>query len=540
MSKSTRNPKGSSAKLPAVIDPEKTLAVPSPGATTSRPDWLAAEDLVDSVEIPVDDMDDLDIHVVEDEFLGKTMGKFQLLELIGEGGMGKVYLAEHTKIGRMAAIKLLRPKYAARKDIVHRFFQEARAVNQIRHDNIVQITDFVESEGKAIHTYLVMELLTGDNLGDVLRRGEPIEPTRALSIFIQICSAVQAAHSVGIVHRDLKPDNIFLVRRTGIAGEEGEFVKVLDYGVAKLMGDAIGEEKKNVVIGTPAYMSPEQASAREVDHRADIYSLGAMMYRVLCGRPVFEGSSIQEYVKKHLQQTPIPPNQVIADIGGRIPPGLEKVILMCLEKNPNDRFQSVNELRLALVGILEHISGDADPTRPDLIEMGKQARKRPLLWVLMFLLVAAGAAASTIFFFNKTKRQDQVAGAQKTPAHPPEKQPPPAKLIEINLVSMPLGAEVFRADDPDEKTLGVTPFKARFPTKGGSINLVFRLDGYKQHTVTLGTSENSGYLAKMVSLRSQGKKRKGSKKQVDKKQVEKQPDTKKKVDKTHTLDPFAR
>jgi serine/threonine-protein kinase len=540
MAKSTRNPDGSPGKLPAVIDPEKTLAVPSPGATKSRPDWLAAEDLVDSVEIPVDDIDDLDIHVVEDEFLGRTMGKFQLLELIGEGGMGKVYLAEHTKIGRMAAIKMLRPKYAARKDIVHRFFQEARAVNQIRHDNIVQITDFVEGEGKAGHTYLVMELLTGDNLGDLLRRGEPVDPARALNIFIQICSAVQAAHSVGIVHRDLKPDNVFLVRRTNLEGGEGEFVKVLDYGVAKLMGDAIAEEKKNVVIGTPAYMSPEQASAREVDHRADIYSLGAMMYRVLCGRPVFEGSSIQEYVKKHLQQSPIPPNQVIADIGGSIPPGLENVILMCLEKNPNDRFQSMNELRLALVGIREHISGDTDPTRPDFTEQGRQASKRPVLWVLMFLLVAAAAAASTIFLFNKDGRKEQVASVSKTPAAPPPEKQQPAKLVEINLVSMPLGAEVFRADDPDEQTLGVTPFKARFPAKDGSINLVFRLEGFKQHTVTLGTSENSGYLAKMVSLRSPGKKRKGSKKQVDKKQVEEQPDTKKKVDKTHTLDPFAR
>ncbi|MEA2008586.1 MAG: serine/threonine-protein kinase, partial [Chloroflexota bacterium] len=141
---------------------------------------------------------DIDIQVLEDEFLGMTMGKFQLLELIGEGGMGKVYLAEHTKIGRMAAIKMLRPKYAQRKDIVHRFFQEARAVNQIRHDNIVQITDFIEGEGEAGHTYLVMELLSGENLGDILRRGESIDPRRALYIFIQICSAVQAAHNVGI------------------------------------------------------------------------------------------------------------------------------------------------------------------------------------------------------------------------------------------------------------------------------------------------------------------------------------------------------
>jgi serine/threonine-protein kinase len=384
-----------------------------------------------------------------------------------------------------------------------------------------------------------MELLTGDNLGDILRRGEALDPVRALDIFIQICSAVQAAHSVGIVHRDLKPDNVFLVRRTGIAGEEGEFVKVLDYGVAKLMGDAIAEEKKNVVIGTPAYMSPEQASAREVDHRADIYSLGAMMYRVLCGRPVFQGSSIQEYVKKHLRQSPIPPNQVIADIGGKIPPGLENVILMCLEKNPDDRFQSANELRLALVGIREHISGDTDPTRPDYIEMGKQAGKRPLLWVLMFLLVAAAAAASTIYFFKMGGNRERVASASKAPPlppPPPDKQPPPPQLIELNLVSIPLGAEVFRAEDPDEKTLGVTPFKARFPAKDGSINLVFRLEGYKQHTVTLGTSQSSGYLAKMVSLKGPGKKRKGTRKKTDKQQ----PDSKKKVDKTHTLDPFAR
>ncbi len=538
MSKSTRNPKGSPARGNVAIDPEKTLMVPSPEASQSQPDWVAAENLLDSVEIPLPPDIDIDIQVVEDEFLGITLGKYQLLELIGEGGMGKVYLAEHTTIGRQAAIKLLRRKYAKRKDIVQRFFQEARAVNQIRHDNIVEITDFVQAEGKQGHTYLVMEHLSGENLGDMLRRGEVIDPGRALNIFIQICSAVQAAHNVGIVHRDLKPDNVFLVTRTGIKGERGEFVKVLDYGVAKLMGDAIAKEKKNVVIGTPAYMSPEQASAQEVDYRADIYSLGAMMYRVLCGRPVFEGSSIQEYVKQHLQKTPIPPNQVIADIGGKIPAGLETVILRCLEKKPDDRFQTVDELRRALVAIQEHISGDADPTKPAFEHVDIRPRKRPVLWVLMFLLVAVAAAAATIYLIEMRQAKKHVTlSTRALPAPPPvKKAPAQPRQVEINLVSVPLGAEVYRADDPEKKPIGTTPFKARFPAEHAKIDLVFRLEGHKEAAVSLELWESSGYLAKLEPLRGKRPRRIVGKTKPD----EKQPDTKKKVDKTHTLDPFAR
>jgi len=161
-----------------------------------------------------------------------------------------------------------------------------------------------------------------------------------------------------------------------------------------------------------------------------------------------------------------------------------------------------------------------------------------LLWVFIFLLVAAGVAAATVYFIEERNRQKQVAVADKTPPPPvpavPDKKPPPPKQIEINLVSVPLGAEVFRADDPEEKTLGVTPFKARFPAGDATINLIFRLEGYKQHTVSLEMKDNTGYLAEMVSLRA--KKRRGSKKPVGKKPT----DTKKKVDKTHTLDPFAR
>ena len=191
-----------------------------------------------------------------DSMLGKVLGSYELLDLLGEGGMGRVYLAQHRMIGRRVALKLLRPEYSAKRDAVHRFFQEARAVNAIGHENIVDITDYVELDSG--ETFFIMELLIGDTLADLLRASDrPIPLHRAMQIALQVCDALIAAHSKSIVHRDLKPDNIFIVDK-----DDKDFVKLLDFGVAKLFGDTSNSYETQVgsVIGTPAYMSPEQAS----------------------------------------------------------------------------------------------------------------------------------------------------------------------------------------------------------------------------------------------------------------------------------------
>ncbi|HVV81871.1 MAG TPA: serine/threonine-protein kinase [Kofleriaceae bacterium] len=288
--------------------------------------------------------------------IGHTLGAYRLHALIGKGGMGFVYRAEHVRLGREVALKLLRSDYSRRRDSVSRFFQEARTVNRIRHRNIVDVTDFVELEDGT--TYIIMELLRGQSLGSWSRHS--FDLPRALGLLIQICDGLAAAHAVGVIHRDLKPDNVVVMP----TGDGAETIKLLDFGVAKLLNrddEDVGlETAAGSVIGTPAYMSPEQAGGLPIDERADIYSLGAIMYELFCGQPLFRGRSFGEYVRKHLNEAPHPPRQTPR--GATLDPRLEEIILRCLEKEPDRRNQSVAELRQELIELLATFeTADAPP-----------------------------------------------------------------------------------------------------------------------------------------------------------------------------------
>ncbi|CAN5852778.1 hypothetical protein BH11MYX2_BH11MYX2_01330 [soil metagenome] len=278
--------------------------------------------------------------------VGTSIGSYRVQELLGKGGMGYVYRAEHVKLGREVALKLLRSDYAKRKDAVARFIQEARTVNRIRHRNIVDVPDILELEDGT--TCIVMELLVGTSLGRWARSG--IELPRALAVLVQICDGLAAAHSVDIVHRDLKPDNVFVVP----TNDGAELVKLLDFGVAKLLNredeDFGFQTAAGSVIGTPAYMSPEQAGGMVVDARSDIYSLGAIMYELFCGMPMFRGRSFGEYVRKHLTEMPVPPRQT--QHGQHIDERLEAVILRALAKDPDERYQQIVDVRDALLHLL--------------------------------------------------------------------------------------------------------------------------------------------------------------------------------------------
>jgi len=278
--------------------------------------------------------------------LGQTLGTYKLMELLGKGGMGYVYRAEHTKLGREVALKLLRADYARRRDAVNRFFQEAKTVNRVRHRNIVDVTDFVELDDGT--TFIIMELLRGQSLGRWSRTG--VDLPRALAVLVQICDGLGAAHAVGVVHRDLKPDNVIVVPTS----DGAEMVKLLDFGVAKLVNrddeDVGFQTQAGSVIGTPAYMSPEQAGGMAVDQRSDIYSLGAIMYELFSGQPLFRGRSFGEYVRKHLTENPVPPRQTQG--GSNTDPQLEALIMRCLAKEPNDRFGHILELRDGLLHLL--------------------------------------------------------------------------------------------------------------------------------------------------------------------------------------------
>jgi len=507
----------------------------SPDGTPSRPNWVDAEDLVQTRDPLLKKDERGPIAIAEDENIGATLGgKYVLQRLIGKGGMGKVFEAEHALIGRKVAIKLLRPKYARRPDIVHRFFQEARAVNQIRCEHIVEISDFVEVDEHGF-TYLVMELLSGESLGQRMKREKTLPLERTLPIFIQICKALQAAHDAGIVHRDLKPDNVFLIPKATEDDQDTDFVKVLDYGVAKLMGETLAEEVGQTVVGTPAYMSPEQASAQEVDHRADIYSMGAILYRVVCGRPVFQASTIKEYVHQHLYSSPIPPAVIVAEIGGSIPPELEACILKCLAKNPAERFQSAREVRLVLEALLRKV---ATPDQAAL-QVQDPPRRAGLIWAVFLLLLLAGAATTYLLWPTGVPSEQtapivapQPEPETKTPTVKPPDPPPEPKPTELQLVSRPLGAEVYRADSADTKPLGITPFKTSFQAADTEVVFVFRLKGFQEKRIPASLAKSAEVLADLERL-PEPKTKPGRKDPA----AQKKPED---VNKFQPLDPFSR
>jgi eukaryotic-like serine/threonine-protein kinase len=275
--------------------------------------------------------------------LGEILGNYRVLRKLGEGGMGTVYLAEHKLIGRKAAVKVLLPEYLRQKDIVDRFFNEARATTGIHHPGIVQVLDFGQKDDSI---YLVMEYLQGEPLDRRLKRQRRLPIAQALRIAHHCASALAAAHAAGVIHRDLKPGNIFLVSDPQVDG--GERAKILDFGIAKLTNDrqlSPVKTRTGSMVGTPVYMSPEQCrGAGEIDHRSDIYALGCVLFRMICGRPPFVAQGVGEIIASHLREPAPSPCEYEAGV----PPELEAVILTTLAKSPDDRHATMSELAAEL------------------------------------------------------------------------------------------------------------------------------------------------------------------------------------------------
>ena len=263
--------------------------------------------------------------------------------------MGAVYLAEHPLIGKRVALKVIHHELAGNRDVVSRFFQEARAVNKIGNEHIVEIHDFgVTPDGD--HFY-IMEYLEGRTLASVLSRETALDVMRSLHIGAQIASALAAAHAAGIIHRDLKPDNIMLMARLG----EQDFVKVLDFGLAKVFSAATAvRTAAGVLLGTPQYMSPEACeSKRDIDHRTDIYALGVLLFQMMTGVLPFDGESMGEVLVK--QVTALPPEP--RGLNPAIPPSVEQILLRCLAKRADARFATMQNLREALLDPEAYLRG---------------------------------------------------------------------------------------------------------------------------------------------------------------------------------------
>ncbi|HEX5064013.1 MAG TPA: serine/threonine-protein kinase, partial [Kofleriaceae bacterium] len=269
-------------------------------------------------------------------------GRYRVVELIGEGGMGKVYLAEHIEIGKRVALKVLHPSYSRMPDLVERFRREARAASKIGHPNIVDVTDSGATADGSV--YFVMEYLEGVELGSVIEREGALDIARALRISGQICRALQAAHREGIIHRDLKPENIFLITRGG----EADVVKVLDFGIAKTTEAEAARERRltspGMAMGTPEYMAPEQAAGRPADARTDVYSLGAIMYEMVTGVPPYQGDNFMEILTKKATLDPPAPVSIRSDL----PEPVSDLVLAAMSRNPDSRPQSMESLEYEL------------------------------------------------------------------------------------------------------------------------------------------------------------------------------------------------
>jgi serine/threonine protein kinase len=280
----------------------------------------------------------------------KHIGQYKILRTLGAGGMGTVHLGEHLLLGRRAAIKTLLPSLSSHREIVDRFFNEARAISAISDPGVVSIFDFgYHVDGTA---YIVMEYLEGESLSARLERLHQLPLVDALRLARQLSSSLAAAHERDIVHRDLKPGNVFVIRDAEVQG--GERAKILDFGICKLGDpDCAMTTQTGTMLGTPVYMSPEQCrGAGRVDHRSDIYSLGCVLFHMITGRPPFDCESVGEYIAAHLKERPPAPSSVAPEL----PAAVDALMTLCLAKDPDSRFHSMMELQQAIERVLAHLS----------------------------------------------------------------------------------------------------------------------------------------------------------------------------------------
>lgn len=288
------------------------------------------------------------LRTLKDPLVGKTVGgRYRLISRLGSGGMSSVYLARHVLIDRLVAVKTLRRDLAQDPIQRDRFIREARAVNRINHENIVEITDFGESESGIV--YLVMEYVPGEPLLGALDAA-PFPPARALHIAEQAGRALGRAHQMGVVHRDLKPENVLLV-----AQKSGrDFVKILDFGIAKIL-DAPSLTGSQQIFGTPGYIAPEYIQSTQIDGRADIYSLGVILYEMLTGALPFDYEYPGDLLVKHVTEPPIRPRDRHPDVA----PPLEELVLRCLAKDPDERFRDAYHFVDELRSVRERLGGAA-------------------------------------------------------------------------------------------------------------------------------------------------------------------------------------
>jgi serine/threonine-protein kinase len=441
--------------------------------------------------------------------VGGTVGNYKVTAKLGEGGMGVVFLAEHPVIGRKAALKAIHPEHLRNAEVVTRFVNEAKSINQIGHEHIVEVTDFGRTP--AGDFYFIMEYLQGESLSDRLRRDAPLPVARAVAIASQIADALEASHAQGVIHRDLKPENIFLVPRTGTR----DFVKVLDFGLAKLLRDdkAGHDTRAGIVMGTPYYMSPEQCQGHEIDRRADIYALGVILFEMLTGKLPFGGDDYTDVLVKQMTMRAPAARSLVPDV----PEALDAVLQRALAKTPAERFSTMAELREALQDPARAATSAARASADDDL-LGRVRAARPMTRAEIaarrtLALVPAPRAPTTTFGEGVGAFEDDDEDADLVPARNRSRgvalvgaatlagvalaavltygdtsgEPAVAarrtaqRMIPVSFASDPDGATVSASDG---EKLGTTPLSVEIEAGDSPVVYVFRKDGFQPKAIS--------------------------------------------------------
>ncbi|HKY39406.1 MAG TPA: serine/threonine-protein kinase [Polyangiaceae bacterium] len=433
----------------------------------------------------------------QDPYLGSTIdGRYKVEALLGEGGMGVVYRCVHTIIGKKVAMKVLRADLARDAEVTERFLNEAKSASTIGNAHIIDISDFGQFQDGS--TYFVMEFLSGQPLTRAVDGGQAVPVARIIHIARQLAEGLAAAHAASIVHRDLKPDNIFLIDRGG----EKDFVKILDFGIAKVSsggGEGAKLTRAGAVFGTPHYMSPEQAAGQPVDHRGDVYSFGVILYEMASGRVPFDADNFMGILTQHMYKAPVPIRALVPQ-PQEVPPGLEAIVLKCLSKRPEHRYQSMGEL----IGDLDKLKAGSVPDAvPEMMSrsggfnvpadyFAKSAMPQPMpaspsterrrsRWPLVAGLAGVAAAIAIVSgIFAKSTQSGAQPEAQTPKPHQVETAAaaPPESLTlskQVVLAVVPATAHVFHGD----KDLGVSPVIIEVE-EGKTLELSIRADGYKE------------------------------------------------------------
>jgi serine/threonine-protein kinase len=461
-----------------------------------------------------------------DRYLGCTIdNRYKVEGIVGEGGMGVVYQCRHKIINKRVALKILRADLARDAEVTERFLMEAKAASAIDDEHIIDISDFGQLPDGA--AYFVMEFLDGTPLSQLSGSGKPMAPARIVHIALQLAEGLAAAHRMGIVHRDLKPDNVFLITR----GKEPDFVKILDFGIAKVSTRATGRlTQVGSVFGTPHYMSPEQAAGAPLDQRGDIYALGVILYEMVTGHVPFDADNFVGILSQQLYQAPIRPRERAPDVA--IPPGLEALIMRCLEKKPEDRFQSMHEVHSDLLD-LQAQNLDALPVPwsqqhegsapgyqipANEPELSTNSLRPPRRWPLYVAIAAPLLLVGSVFALQVSSRQEAAQRAsEKAVALPPAPEPTPQPVVEppappiaapepattkVILGVAPTSAHVFRGDTD----LGTSPVVIDVPS-GSELDVEIRHPDYKTRRLVLDGKDSRLAIELEPLKKSKAKKR---------------------------------